>query len=68
MNPLGLYSPGTSVVHRFPAGPGLLVVLVLTTATLLVPIPAVLAGLAMLRVLQAAFVTAVSTRFTTALA
>ncbi len=51
MNPLGLYSPGTSVVHRFPAGPGLLVVLVLTTVTLLVPVPAVLAGLVVLTAL-----------------
>jgi biotin transport system permease protein len=31
MNPLGLYAPGTSLLHRAPAGPKLLVLLVFVT-------------------------------------
>lgn len=44
MTPLGLYSPGTSLLHRAPAGVKLLALLVLVTAVMLVGSPAWLGG------------------------
>lgn len=46
MNPLGLYEPGTSVLHRVPAGPKLLGLLVLATVTVLIGSPLQLGVLA----------------------
>jgi biotin transport system permease protein len=46
MNPLGLYEPGTSPVHRIPAGPKLLALLVLATVAVLISSPLWLGGLA----------------------
>ncbi|OLM11460.1 energy-coupling factor transporter transmembrane component T [Pseudonocardia sp. Ae505_Ps2] len=45
MTPLGLYSPGTSPLHRAPAGPSLLVVLALAAGTVLTGDPRVLGAL-----------------------
>ncbi|ANY06660.1 energy-coupling factor transporter transmembrane component T family protein [Pseudonocardia sp. HH130630-07] len=42
MTPLGLYEPGTSLLHRAPAGPSLLVVLVVAGGSVLVTDPRVL--------------------------
>ncbi|ALE75446.1 cobalt transporter [Pseudonocardia sp. EC080610-09] len=42
MTPLGLYEPGTSPLHRAPAGPSLLVVLVVAGGTVLTSDPRVL--------------------------
>ena len=44
MTPLGLYEPGTSLLHRAPAGPSLLVVLLIAAGTVLTSDPWVLAG------------------------
>lgn len=44
MTPLGLYEPGTSPLHRFPAGPSLLVVLVFAASTVATADPRVLGG------------------------
>lgn len=44
MTPLGLYEPGTSPLHRFPAGPSLLVVLVFAGGTVATADPRVLGG------------------------
>ncbi|MFP5068816.1 energy-coupling factor transporter transmembrane component T family protein [Pseudonocardia nantongensis] len=42
MTPLGLYEPGTSPLHRLPAGPSLLVVLVFAAGTVATADPRVL--------------------------
>ncbi|MBN9736547.1 MULTISPECIES: energy-coupling factor transporter transmembrane component T [unclassified Pseudonocardia] len=42
MTPLGLYEPGTSPLHRAPAGPSLLVVLVVAGGTVLTSDPRIL--------------------------
>lgn len=44
MTPLGLYEPGTSPLHRLPAGPSLLVVLVFAAGTVATADPRVLGG------------------------
>lgn len=44
MTPLGLYEPGTSLLHRAPAGPWMLVVLAFATSTVLVADPLLLAA------------------------
>ncbi len=44
MSPFGLYEPGSSVLHRAPAGPSLLVVLVLAATTVAVSSPWWLGG------------------------
>ncbi|MFP5021081.1 energy-coupling factor transporter transmembrane component T family protein [Pseudonocardia phyllosphaerae] len=48
MTPLGLYAPGTSPLHRIPAGPSLLVVLTFTTTTVLLDDPWWLGGACLL--------------------
>lgn len=45
MNPLGLYEPGRSPLHRAPAGPKLAGLLVLVTVTVLIGSPVALAGI-----------------------
>lgn len=45
MTPLGLYEPGTSPLHRTPAGPSLIAVLVMAMATVLTADIRVLAAL-----------------------
>jgi biotin transport system permease protein len=42
VTPLGLYEPGTSPLHRAPAGPSLLVVLVVAAGTVLTADPRIL--------------------------
>ncbi|GAA4613217.1 energy-coupling factor transporter transmembrane component T family protein [Saccharopolyspora hordei] len=44
MNPLGLYEPGTSPVHRAPAGGKLVALLVFAVVTFVLGSPAVLGG------------------------
>ena len=44
MTPLGLYEPGTSLLHRTPAGPSLLALLVFAAGTVAVADPRLLAG------------------------
>ncbi|HZG89873.1 MAG TPA: energy-coupling factor transporter transmembrane protein EcfT [Pseudonocardia sp.] len=44
MNPLGLYEPGTSPLHRAPAGAKLVALLVVVTAAVLLRTPPALAG------------------------
>ena len=48
MTPLGLYEPGTSPLHRAPAGPSLLVVLVFAAATVATSSPYWLGGACLL--------------------
>jgi biotin transport system permease protein len=46
VNPLGLYEPGSGPLHRAPAGPKLVALLVLVTVTVLLGSPVALAVLA----------------------
>jgi biotin transport system permease protein len=46
VNPLGLYEPGTGPLHRAPAGPKLVGLLVLVTVTVLLSSPIALGALA----------------------
>lgn len=48
MTPLGLYEPGTSVLHRAPAGPSFLVVLVFAAVTVALSSPWWLGGACLL--------------------